>query len=191
MLKQAAFGRGNAAVSAKPRSGLVRRVPSAISASERLPQTVAGAFGKTAVKSSVSNVDRLNTLEKELQAMFAEGAPVPKAKVVSQYRKKIKELREVLMVDLAGMASLGASSSPTQSASPTVMNFAAISEAEKARQAMAAMDGRVGGEVQVTDGEILEIQRLEEENRMLRQRANTALARLQMLEELKQQAGSS
>lgn len=72
------------------------------------------------------------------------------------------------MVDLAGMASLGASSSPTQSASPTVMNFAAISEAEKARQAMAAMDGRVGGEVQVTDGEILEIQRLEEENRMLR-----------------------
>lgn len=57
-------------------------MPSAISASERLPQTVAGAFGKTAVKSSVSNVDRLNTLEKELQAMFAEGAPVPKVSVI-------------------------------------------------------------------------------------------------------------
>jgi hypothetical protein len=120
--------------------------------------------------------------------MCAADAVLVQAKVVSQYRKQIKGLRDQLMIEVAGVAGSFDQGDMTGTDISHV-----IANAEKARLAMAGLEaggrpvGPQPGAVRLSEEERLEIARLEEENHALRQRANATLMRMQYLEDLKKQ----
>mmetsp|Transcript_46391 Transcript_46391/g.117494 ORF Transcript_46391/g.117494 Transcript_46391/m.117494 type:complete len:223 (+) Transcript_46391:188-856(+) len=142
-------------------------------------------------KPGLGTVEKLNRLEKELQAMFAEGASPPLAKVVSQYRREIKQLRDALMAEVEDiMDGLGGGAWLDGTDISHVITRS--NEAEKARAAMRGMEKQFGPDqalVRMSEEERAEISCLEEENAALRQRANAALMRMQYLEDIKKQQG--